>query len=162
MKRFLTGTIAALALAACDGGDGAPGGATEFGSLLQGSWTRCDNGGAYDVHLGYAFDGDRFEYHEQVHATNDGSCGGAPTSRSASPGTFSVGAAVTTTFGPDGASITAHQMDFVDPEGSWYDLFYVDTALTPHRLYRGGYPGATADPALRPTYIETDSFLARQ
>lgn len=139
-------------------------GATAFATALQGTWRICYFDGTNDWSDVYAYGASSFSYAGSDHTTTNGTCGGTATPYYTVSGTYTIGAAVTTTLGSGGASVTAYKVNYV-LAGSYsiYDLVYIDTAASPDRLYEGDSSTGDAETdATRPTLIDSSYYFTKQ
>jgi hypothetical protein len=164
MRRvLLVGAVLGLC-AACGGsggGGGGGGGATGYAAVLQGTWRTCFDNGAYDAGVEYAISGMGGTYAEYTFTSADGTCsaGAAVDTATIDPFSFSLGAAVSAGFGA--GTVTAHEINLTMSDGTpAFDIVYVNTAVSPHRLYSGFASGSSA--ATRPTALnDLNPFIKR-
>ena len=152
--------LGALVCAGCSSGDGQTGG-SGFEALLQGTWkTTCAQVDATTYQTAtVTFTGSSFT---QVAAAYSSAACDTPIATNDFTATFVVGSAVTATVGS--TSVTAFELDHTQTgRPTVYDISYVDTSMSPHRLHVGLPTGENdgTTPARRITVLST-WFLERQ
>jgi len=166
MKRMtwiLAASAALVAMSAC-GGSNTGGGGSSFEAQIQGTWLAlCNTVSGSTERLSFTFSGlgftRTFKTYTNVTCTEPG------TVVSTETGSIVIGSAVTANLGS--TPVTAYKIDATlsaSPGQTAYDLGYVDTTVTPNRLYVGDSTGVNTGntAATRPTTLDGTSYLVKQ
>jgi hypothetical protein len=135
-----------LSMATACGSSSSSGGGSGIQDLVQGTWAVISGSTFASTLTSYA----------------NGTCTGTGTPTSNGSGTFALGAGVSAAMGS--ATVTAYPVDSTQSGQLNYSLLYVETGVTPNKLYDGLYTvtldGSTA--AKRPVAIDPSSPMTRQ
>ncbi len=173
MRRMIFALCALVALAsttACGSSSSDPGGGSggDFVALLQGTWkspcSQWTSGTAtYSEQSVVVFSGQNIS--STLYDYSNGTCSGTGTVFDSSTGSFTVVGTVTANLGS--TSVTAYQVNGTNsgtPGQTFYDLAYVNTSVTPNRLYAGDTSGVNdgSTAAKRPTTLDSTSYMLKQ
>jgi hypothetical protein len=150
-----------LSMATACGSSSSSGGGSGIQDLVQGTWaSACMGGGSASEKSVLVISGSTFASTLTSYA--NGTCTGTGTPTSNGSGTFALGAGVSAAMGS--ATVTAYPVDSTQSGQLNYSLLYVETGVTPNKLYDGLYTvtldGSTA--AKRPVAIDPSSPMTRQ
>lgn len=157
MRQLVIGVAVAALVAGAGCGSSSSG---DVQSRLQGSWSSCLAEASTSRQTRMVFSGSSYTTTSTTYG--NATCSGTGAVENASSGTISVGGSVKAGLGA--STVTAHLVDVAFAGGAAYDIFSIDTASAPDRLYLGDSSGTKdgSAPALRPTTIDEAFHLSRQ
>jgi hypothetical protein len=155
-----------VAVSACGGSDKGNGGtaASDLQALVQGTWASpCSVGTGFSEKTVTTFSG--LQFTTTLTDYTNGACTGTGTIVDTTTGSFAVVGTVTANLGP--TPVTAYQVNGTNssaPGQTSYDLAYVNTTVTPNRIYSGDSSGVNdgSTAAKRPTTLDSTFYLVKQ